>query len=128
MILNLSFLSDFALLLLRFIVAIVFYSSGKSHAIQPQKRSESIGMSPGATRFLGIVELIGAISVAFGVYIQIGALLLSGVMLGAIFKKIFVWETGFYSEEGMGWHYDVLLLCANLVFLTTGAGTLVLVG
>lgn len=128
MIINLSFLSDLALLVLRVIVAAVFYSSGKSHAMQPEKRSESIGMSPGATRFLGIVELMGAISVAFGVYIQIGAVLLIGVMIGAISKKIFVWNTGFYSEEGFGWHYDLLLLCANLVFLTAGGGKLVLIG
>lgn len=128
MILNLGFLSDFALLALRIIVAIIFYSSGKSHAMQPDKRSESIGMSPSATRFLGIVELIGAISAAFGIYIQIGAILLIGVMLGAISKKMFVWDTDFYSEEGFGWHYDLLLLCANLVFLTVGGGSLVLIG
>lgn len=128
MIINLSFLSDIFLLALRVIVAIVFYSSGKSHAMQPKKRSESIGMSPGTTRILGIVEMIGAFSVAFGIYIQIGALLLIGAMLGAIYKKIFVWETGFYSEEGMGWHYDILLLCANLVFLSGVSGNLVLIG
>lgn len=113
MIIDLHSLIDVALLALRIIVAIVFYSSGKSHAMQPDKRAESIGMSPGVTRFLGITEIIGAISVAFGIYIQIGAVLLIGVMLGAIYKKTMVWGTGFYSEEGMGWHYDLLLLCAN---------------
>lgn len=52
--------------------------------MQPVKRAESIGMSPGATGFLGITELTGAISVAIGIYIQIGAALHIGVMLGAI--------------------------------------------
>lgn len=128
MIVDLTFLSDVAFLALRIIVAIIFYSSGKSHAMQPNKRSESIGMSPGATRFLGIVELIGAISIAFGIYIQIGAALLIGVMMGAIYKKIMVWGPGFYSEEGMGWHYDLLILCANLVFLAEGGGSFIIIG
>lgn len=128
MVIDISPLSDFALLALRIIVAIVFYSSGKSHATRPVERAESIGMSPGTTRFLGIVELAGALSVALGIFIQIGAALLIGVMLGAIYKKIFVWNTGFYSEEGYGWHYDLLLLCANLVFLTAGGGSLILAG
>lgn len=128
MIVDLTFLSDLAFLALRIIVAIIFYSSGKSHAIQPAKRAESIGMSPGATRFLGIVELTGALFVAAGIYIQIGAALLIGVMLGAIYKKTMVWGTGFYSKEGFGWHYDLLILCANLVFLTRGGGNLILIG
>lgn len=128
MIINLSPLSDIALLALRIIVAIIFFSSGKSHAMEPVKRAESIGMSPGATRFLGIVEIIGALSVAAGIFIQIGAALLIGVMMGAIYKKIMVWGTGFYSDKGYGWHYDLLLLCACLVFLATGGGNFTILG
>lgn len=127
MLIDLSPLLDFALLALRIIVAIIFFSSGKSHVMQPAKRGESIGMPPGATRFLGIIEITGAISVAAGIYIQIGAILLIGVMLGAIYKKTMVWDMGFYSDKGFGWHYDLLLLCANLVFLAMG-GDLMLVG
>lgn len=118
---------DYALLGLRIIVAIVFFSSGLKHVSKPQERAESIGLSPASTTVLGVVELIGAFSVALGIYIQIGAILLSIVMLGAIYKKIVVWKKGFYSKEGFGWHYDMLLLMANLVFLATG-GNLVLIG
>lgn len=128
MIIDLSSFSDIALLALRIIVAIIFFSSGKSHVMKPDERAESIGLSPGATRFLGIVELTGALSVAAGIYIQIGAALLIGVMLGAIYKKTMVWGTGFYSEKGYGWHYDLLILSANLVFLTAGGGSLILIG
>lgn len=118
MIFEITFLYDFAILALRIIVAIIFFSSGKGHFMKPDKRSESIGLSNQATLVLGIVEMVGAFSVALGIYIQIGAALLIAVMLGAIYKKIFVWNVGFYSKEGMGWHYDLLLLCANLLFLT----------
>ena len=127
MIIDLHFFSDFALLALRIVVAIVFFSSGKGHFQHPKERGESIGMPPNITRLLGIVEMAGALSVAAGIYIQIGALLLIGTMMGAIYKKLFVWETGFYSDEGFGWHYDLLFLCANLLFLSTG-GQFVLIG
>lgn len=128
MIVDLSPLLDFALLALRLIVAIIFFSSGRSHFTKADERAESMGMSPGATKFLGIVEMVAALSVAAGIYIQIGAFLIIVVMMGAIYKKTMVWEIGFYSEEGFGWHYDLLLLCASFVFLTGGGGNYIIAG
>ena len=113
-----------ALLLLRLMVAAVFATSGWSHATRPRERADSIGMSPGFTLVLGIVEVVAAASVALGVYAQIGAILLAGVMLGALRKKIFVWRTGFWGDEGQGWYHDLLYLVCNLVILTTGGGAL----
>lgn len=84
-------------------------------------------MSKTFTLFLGLGELAGALGVIFGIFIQVASLILIVVMLGAIYKKIFEWKTGFYAEKGYGWHYDVLLLAANLVFLTTGGGMLTVV-
>lgn len=127
MIIDLSSITSITLLALRIVVAIIFLSSGWSHAQNPQKRGESIGMPKGATLILGLVEIIGALSVAFGIWIQIGAALLILSMLGAIYKKIFVWNLGFFDDESLGWHYDLMLLCANFIFLTEG-GRLVLVG
>lgn len=120
-------LLDLGLLLLRIVVAIIFFSSGKSHALHPAERSESIGLPEQATLFLGVVEMTGAVSIALGIFIEVGAILLILVMLGAIYKKIFTWKTGFYSDKGFGWHYDLLLLSANLVFLAEG-GRFVLIG
>jgi putative oxidoreductase len=117
---------EWPLLLLRIITGIVFLSSGWSHATKPAERSESIGMSKAFTFVLGLAEITGAIGIIFGIFSQIAALLLIGVMLGAISKKIFVWKTGFYAEKGYGWHYDLLLLAANLVILFTAGGSLTL--
>ncbi|NIR39421.1 MAG: hypothetical protein GWO22_26730 [Actinobacteria bacterium] len=69
---------------------------------------------------------MGAASVALGVFAQLGALLLIGVMAGAMSKKIFVWKTGFWGDEGQGWFYDLLYLVCGFVILTTGGGTLAL--
>lgn len=126
MVFDTAFLAGFALLLLRIIIAIVFFSSGKSHVQDPVKRGESIGMSPTATTILGIAEIVGAISIAFGIFTQIGALLIMGAMLGAIYKKIFVWKTGFYADEGFGWHYDLLLFLGAFVIFATHGGYLIL--
>jgi putative oxidoreductase len=64
--------------------------------------------------------------VAFGVLIQLAAIGLILVMLGAIQKKIFVWHTGFWGEKSSGWHYDLMLILLNLVIVCTGGGKYVL--
>jgi putative oxidoreductase len=48
------------------------------------------------------------------------------VMLGAIYKKIFVWHTGFWGEKASGWHYDLIFVVMNLVILFTDGGRWVL--
>jgi putative oxidoreductase len=117
---------DAALLGLRLMVGVVFFWSGMQHARDPVGRGKSVGLSPGATRALGIAEMAGALGVALGVLAQAAALGLILVMLGAIQKKLFVWHTGFWGDKTYGWHYDLIFVAANLVILTTGGGRLVL--
>lgn len=117
-------LTDLALLLLRLLIAAIFGSSGWSHASKPVERGESIGMGPGATRVLGIVEIVGAALLVLGLWDQVAAALLILVMLGAIHRKIFVWKMSFWGEESNGWYYDLLYLACNLVILTTGGGAI----
>lgn len=121
---ELAALTDLALLLLRLMIAAIFGTSGWSHMTKPKERAESIGMSPGFTLVLGVAEVLGAASIALGVYAQLGAIVLIGVMLGAIQKKMFVWKTGFWGDEGQGWYYDLLYLVCCLVILTTAGGAL----
>jgi putative oxidoreductase len=119
-------LVDAALLALRLMVAIVFFSSGWSHVKDPAGRSQSIGMSKGFTLFLGVAEIAGSLGVGFGVLPQLAALGLILVMLGAIQKKIFVWHTGFWGKNASGWHYDLMFVVMNLVIIATGGGRWVL--
>jgi putative oxidoreductase len=119
--------SDAALLLLRFMVGIVFVTSGYKHLKDPAKRSKDIGMSKGFTAFLGVAEFAGGLGVISGVLAQLAAIVLILVMLGAIQKKIFVWHTGFWGKTGTdGWSYDTMLVVMNLVIVTTGGGNLTL--
>jgi putative oxidoreductase len=119
--------SDVGLLLLRLMVATVFFTSGLNHLKDPTKRGKSIGASPGFTILLGSGEVLGSAGVALGILAQLAALGLILIMLGAIQKKIFVWKTGFWGATGYGWHYDLMLVVMNLVIVVTGGGKLAVV-
>lgn len=118
--------TDLGLLLLRLMVAVVFATSGWSHLTKSAERSKSIEMSQAFTLFLGAAELAGGLGVAFGVLTQLAAIGLILTMLGAIYKKIFAWHTGFWGEKGYGWHYDLIFIVMNLVILFTDGGRWVL--
>ena len=118
--------TDWSLLLLRVVVALVFGWSGFSHMKSPKERAASIEMSVPFTIFLGAAELAGAIALVAGVLTQWAALGLIGVMLGAMWKKIAAWKTGFWGEKSVGWHYEVLFMAMLLVIVTTGGGRLTL--
>ncbi|MGB7436800.1 MAG: DoxX family protein [Candidatus Acidiferrum sp.] len=119
--------TDLALLLLRLMVGLIFFTSGWKHASNPETRSKDIEMSAGFTRFLGIAECAGALGVAFGVLTQFAAFGLILIMFGAIQKKIFKWHTGFWGKHGTdGWSYDVIMILMNFAIATTGGGRFVL--
>ena len=121
-------LVDPSLFLLRLLLAALFGSSGWAHVTRAAERAESVGLSPGATRLVGIVEIAGAVSLTLGLYAQVGAVLLIGVMFGAIQKKLFVWKTGFWGDRSQGWFYDLLYLVCNLVIVATGGGAIAITG
>ncbi|MGH7551277.1 MAG: DoxX family protein [Gemmatimonadota bacterium] len=116
--------ADWTLFLLRIWIAILFGTSGWSHAREPRERSESVGLPPAATLILGIVELGAALLLVVGLWDQLAAAAIILVMLGAIGKKAFVWKTGFWGEGSNGWFYDALYLICALVILTTGGGSI----
>ncbi|MFL5312110.1 MAG: DoxX family membrane protein [Myxococcales bacterium] len=118
-------LQDLALLLLRLVVAVEFGASGYSHLKDPVGRAKSIGLPPAATAALGAAEVLASAALVTGILIQLGALGLVLLGLGAIGKKIFQWKTGFWGKDGYGWHYDLMLLAMNLVIATTAGGKLV---
>ena len=120
---ELSRFTDVALLLLRVMVGIVFITSGWNHLRDPEARSKDIEQSKGTTIFLGAAELAGGLGVMLGLLTQLAAIGLILIMLGAIWKKIFVWHTGFWGESGTnGWSYETMLVVMNLVIVTTGGG------
>ena len=115
-----------ALLMMRLMVGAIFITSGWAHLTKAEERAKSIGMSKSFTLFLGAAELAGSLGVVFGVLTQRAALGLILLMVGAIYKKIAVWHTGFWGEKASGWHYDLMLVTMNLVIAATNGGAYVL--
>jgi putative oxidoreductase len=117
--------TDVGLLLLRFMVGLVFVTSGYNHLKDPEGRAKSIEMSKSFTIFLGIAEVAGGLGVAAGVLTQLAAFGLIVILVGAIMKKIVAWHTGFWGEKATGWHYDLMLILINLVIAFTNGGAYV---
>lgn len=120
--------TDLALVLLRLMVVIVFVNSGWSTLKDPARRAKDLGFGLPFTVFLGVAEILGGLGVFFGILIQLAAVGLILINLGAVQRKIFVWRTGFWGEASAGWSYDLLLIVMNLVVLTTGGGRVVVWG
>ena len=119
-------LEDLSLFVLRLVVATVFGASGYFHLRDPAGRAKSIELSPTATLGLGAAEVLGSIGLVTGVLIQLAALGLILVGLGAIQKQALKWKTGFWGEKSSGWHYDLRLVAMNLVVVATAGGRWVL--
>ena len=124
---HLSWLTDYALLFLRLMAGAVYASSGYNDLRDSDARSKSIGMPKEFTIFLAVAELAGAAGVILGVLQQLAAIGLILIMLGAIQKKIFVWKTGFWGKDGLGWSYDLTFISMLLVIVATDGGRFVLV-
>jgi len=116
-------LAPFALLLLRILLAIMFIDGGRRHVADPKGRGKGMELSTTFTFMLGAVEVVAGFLVLIGLWIQIAALMIIVVMLGAIYFKVFVWKTGIYGDKNNGWYYDALLLVAAGILLTIGSGS-----
>jgi putative oxidoreductase len=83
-------------------------------------------MSKAFTLFLGLAEVAGSLGIVFGAFAQLAGIGLILVMLGAIYKKIVVWHSGFWGEKASGWHYDLTFAVMCLVIVLTDGGRYVL--
>jgi|SRR6516225_2007413 len=121
-------LTDLALLLLRLVLAIVFVNSGWGMLRDPRAHAKDLGLRRSFTLFLGASEFSGGLALVLGILIQIAAVGLLAISLGAIYKKIVVWRTGFWGEASAGWSYDLLFVAMEFVVVTTGGGRYVVYG
>jgi putative oxidoreductase len=115
----------YALVFLRLMVGLVFIDSGYNDLKNPDARRSSLGLPKGVLVFLGVAELLGGIAVVIGFLPQLASAGLILIMLGALQKKIFVWKTGFWGKDGLGWNYELILVSMLLVILCTNGGRFV---
>jgi putative oxidoreductase len=124
---HLEFLTDYGLLALRIMAGLIFIGSGYNDVKDPDARSKSIGLPKGFVLFLAVAEIAGGAGIVLGLLQQLAALGLIAIMLGALQKKIFVWKTGFWGRDGLGWYYELTLISMLLVILFTDGGGLVII-
>jgi putative oxidoreductase len=122
---HLTHLTDYGLLFLRLMAAAIYADSGYNDLKNPDARAKSVGLPKPVALFIAGAELAGAAGLALGVLQQLAAIGLILIMLGAIQKKIFVWRTGFWGKNGLGWSYDLTLISMLLVILFTNGGRFV---
>ncbi len=124
---HLDQLTDYGLLFLRIMAGAIYADSGFNDLKDPGARSKSIGLPKSVTIFVAVAEVAGGAALILGVLQQLAAIGLILIMFGAIQKKIFVWKTGFWGNDGLGWSYDLTLISILLVILFTDGGRFVLV-
>ncbi|MGA8575475.1 MAG: DoxX family protein [Candidatus Cybelea sp.] len=124
---HLAWLTDYGLLGLRIMAGLIFIGSGYNDLKDPDQRSKSIGLPKGFVFFLAVAEVAGGAGIVLGLLQQLAALGLIVIMLGALQKKIFVWKTGFWGRDGLGWYYELTLISMLLVILFTDGGGLVII-
>jgi putative oxidoreductase len=122
---HLAHLTDYGLLFLRLMAAAIYADSGYNDLKDPGARAQSVGLPKPLAIFIAGAELAGAAGLILGVFQQLAAIGLILIMLGAIQKKIFVWKTGFWGTNGLGWSYDLTLISMLLVILFTDGGRFV---
>jgi len=115
-------LGSFSLLILRLIIGIIFLYRGWKHlgkALSSRKLKDFSTFLPGFSEFIFAALIIA------GLRIQIVAIILILVMLIGMYFKAFNRKVRLFNfnDNPAGWHYDVMILSANLVFLSLGAGS-----
>ena len=117
-------LMPWTMLLLRVALGAIFLVHGMPKLKMAQKLAPMMEMSSGMLTLVGLIETVGAIAVLIGLFTPLGALGLAVIMVGALHYKINKWHVPFTAMEKMGWEFDLILLAAALLLMTTGAGPL----
>ena len=109
---------DLGLFILRLGLGIIFLYHGGMKLKAPGMMAKGLGWQSWQVSLLGLVEVLGGLSVLVGVYPTYGALALALLMIGALYFKIAKWKTPFFAMDKMGWEFDLILLVVSLaVFL-----------
>jgi putative oxidoreductase len=114
---------NFALLVLRLIIAAVFIVAGYykipfwsgSH---PEMTSTMLFI----TKILTIAEPLGGLGLILGLLTRWAAFGLIIIMIGAIYYLQFVFHIQFVMPTGAGWNFPLTVLGGCLILLAFGAG------
>lgn len=124
---NLLFYNDWGLFILRLAVAVIFLVHGLPKLKKAKEMAGGMGFPAWFVLGLGVVESLSALGLVLGVWIQVAALALIAVMIGAIYYKALKWNMRFAMTGATGWEFDLILLAANFALLLSGGGNIHLI-
>lgn len=124
MIFELSQYSNLAFFVLRLALAAIFIYHALPKLKSAEQMGQAMGWSAGNVLVLGLVEFVSSLGMISGLYIQVAALMLALVMIGAIYFKIAKWNAPFSAMDKMGWEFDLILLAASIFILVNGGGAI----
>lgn len=120
--------ADIGLLALRIAVGVIFWVHGaqKLPAWREQASADVPAGKRVETKFLSIVEPLGAVAVLAGFLTQMAAAGLGLIMVGAIGLKAGVRREPFSDPKAhkVGWEYNFILLAATVALFLAGAGNI----
>lgn len=116
--------ADIALLLLRVGLFVIFLVHALPKIRKTEEMAAGMGAPKSAVLTLGIAELVASVLMLFGFSTGIAAIIITIVMLGAIFMKAFKWGVGFKESAKVGWEFDFILLIAAISILLMGPGVI----
>lgn len=125
---NLHQFGDWGLLALRIAVGAIFLVHGtQKWALWNPPAGGAVQMPAGMLslmKFLSIVEPLGALAVLGGFLIQLAAVGLGIIMIGAIAFKMRMMKVPFAAQDKTGWEFDFILLAACIALFFFGAGSI----
>lgn len=115
---------NISLLILRLVIGVVFLYHGSSKLKNSKMMAQDMGMPSMMPFILGLLESIAGLGLILGIFVEIFAIFLGIVMLGAIFMKIFKWHMPFAISQKPGWSIDLIILASIIVIYFSGASYL----
>ncbi len=116
--------NNIGLLILRLAVAIIFIYHALPKLKNAKGMAQMMGMPAGMIFMLGGAEFLSSVGLVLGIYMQLAAVLLAIVMIGAIYFKMAKWRVPFAAMDKTGWEFDLILLAANITILLSGGGSI----
>lgn len=116
--------NDVGLFILRLSLAIIFFYHGWPKMTKAAGMAQMIGMSAAMVFMLGLAEVVSAVAITIGFYIQWAALLMAVIMIGATYYKIVKWHMPFAAMDKTGWEFDLILFGGAVAILLGGGGSI----
>lgn len=118
-----SSFQNFALFLLRLIIAAIFFVAAWYKI--PFWKTPPPGISSFmlvTTRILSIAEPLGALAVLIGYLTRLASTGLTIIMIGAILVSQFMFGIGFVTPTSAGWNMPLSVLSGCVILIAFGAG------